>query len=143
MTGLNEQLELVLECYRKVASAKNFWTAYRHAAGEGGVATPELPQFAPLMAEIKRTADELTLKIEERRRRFDAVPVLQALLRFKDGTTRKVAVSKPSGEIEEPYIGEMFHYALVKQGVVASLENYPILVVDKRRRIVGEIPLSK
>ena len=143
MTGLNEQLELVLECYRKVASAKNFWTAYRHAAGEGGVATPELPQFAPLMAEIKRTADELTLKIEERRRRFDAVPVLQALLRFKDGTTRKVAVSKPSGEIEEPYIGEMFHDALVKQGVVASLENYPILVVDKRRRIVGEIPLSK
>jgi len=139
MTGLNEQLELVLECYRKVASAKNFWTAYRHAAGEGGVATPELPQFAPLMAEIKRTADELTLKIEERRRRFDAVPVLQALLRFKDGTTRKVAVSKPSGEIEEPYIGEMFHDALVKQGVVASLENYPILVVDKRRRIVGEI----
>lgn len=143
MTGLNEQLELVLECYRKVASAKNFWTAYRHAAGEGGVATPELPQFAPLMAEIKRTADELTLKIEERRRRFDAVPVLQALLRFKDGTTRKVAVSKPSGEIEEPYIGEMFHDALVKQGVVASLENYPILVVDKRRRIVGEIPLTK
>ena len=143
MTGLNEQLELVLECYRKVASAKNFWTAYRHAAGEGGVATPELPQFAPLMAEIKRTADELTLKIEERRRRFDAVPVLQALLRFKDGTTRKVAVSKPSGEIEEPYIGEMFHDALVKQGVVASLENYPILVVDKRRRIVGEIPISK
>ena len=143
MTGLNEQLELVLECYRKVASAKNFWTAYRHAAGEGGVATPELPQFAPLMAEIKRTADELTLKIEERRRRFDAVPVLQALLRFKDGTTRKVAVSKPSGEIEEPYIGEMFHDALVKQGVVSSLENYPILVVDKRRRIVGEIPLTK
>ncbi len=143
MTGLNEQQELVLECYRKVASAKNFWTAYRHAAGEGGVATPELPQFAPLMAEIKRTADELTLKIEERRRRFDAVPVLQALLRFKDGTTRKVAVSKPSGEIEEPYIGEMFHDALVKQGVVASLENYPILVVDKRRRIVGEIPLTK
>lgn len=143
MTGLNEQLELVLECYRKVASAKNFWTAYSHAAGEGGVATPELPQFAPLMAEIKRTADELTLKIEERRRRFDAVPVLQALLRFKDGTTRKVAVSKPSGEIEEPYIGEMFHDALVKQGVVASLENYPILVVDKRRRIVGEIPRTK
>jgi len=143
MTGLNEQLELVLECYRKVASAKNFWTAYRHAAGEGGVATPELPQFAPLMAEIKRTADELTLKIEERRRRFDAVPVLQALLRFKDGTTRKVAVSKPSGEIEEPYIGEMFHDALVKQGVVASLENYPILVVDKRRRVVAEIPAQK
>lgn len=140
MTGLNEQLELVLECYRKVASAKNFWTAYRHAAGKGGVATPELPQFAPLMAEIKRTADELTLKIEERRRRFDAVPVLQALLRFKDGATRRVAVSKPTDEIDEPHIGEMFHAALVKQGIVETCEPWPVLVVDRRGRVVAEIP---
>ena len=84
--------------------------------------------------------EELTRKAEERRKRFDAVPILQAMLRFADGTTRRVAVSKPTDAIEEPYIGEMFHMALKKQGVVASLETYPVLVVDKRKRIVGEIP---
>ena len=94
------------------------------------------------MTELTHTAEELTRKIEERRKRFDSVPVLQAMLRFKDGSTRRVAVSKPTDEIEEPYIGEMFHAALQKQGVVASLEAYPVLVVDRRKRIVAEIPVS-
>ena len=52
-------------------------------------------------------------------------------------------VSKPTDAIDEPYIGEMFHAALVKQGVVASLEAYPVLVVDRRKRIVAEIPTRK
>jgi len=89
---------------------------------------------------LTRTAEELTRRIEERRKRFDSVPVLQAMLRFKDGSTRRVAVSKPTDSIDEPYIGEMFHAALIKQGVVASLEAYPVLVVDRRKRIVAEIP---
>ena len=140
---ISTQLELVRECYHRVSSAHNFWTAYRRAAGDCGTATPELPQFASLLTDLTRTAEELDRKIAERRKRFDAVPILQALLRFKDGTTRKVAVSKPTGEIEEPFIGEMFHAALVKQGVVSSLETYPVLVVDKRKRIVAEIPTER
>jgi len=141
--SMNEQLELVRECYLKVASAQNFWTAYRRAAGESGTTTPELPQFVTLMAELTRTAEELDRKIEERRKRFDSVPVLQALLRFADGTTRKVAVSKPTNEIEEPYIGEMFYTALKAKGVAVSLETYPVLVVDRRKRVVAEIPTEK
>lgn len=140
MNSLNEQIELVHECYLKVASAQNFYKAYRRAAGEGGTATQDRPEFVSLLTALTRTAEELTRKAEERRKRFDAVPILQAMLRFADGTTRRVAVSKPTDAIDEPHIGEMFHMALKKQGVVASLETYPVLVVDKRKRIVDRIP---
>lgn len=142
MESIRIQLDHVQESYLKVASAMNFYTAYRRAAGERGTETPELPQFASLMTELTRTAEELTRKIEERRKRFDSVPVLQAMLRFKDGSTRRVAVSKPTDAIDEPYIGEMFHAALVKQGVVATLEDYPVLVIDKRRHVIGKIPVA-
>lgn len=140
---LKKQLELVRDCYDKVASAQNAWTAYRRAAGEGGTATPELPQFVALLTDLTRTAESLDRKIEERRKRFDSVPVLQALLRFADGTTRKVAVSKPTDEIEEPYIGELFYTALKMKGVSVSLETFPVLVVDRRKRVVAEIPTGK
>lgn len=142
MESIRIQLDHVQESYLKVASAMNFYTAYRRAAGERGTETPELPQFASLMTELTRTAEELTRKIEERRKRFDSVPVLQAKLRFKDGSTRRVAVSKPTDAMDEPYIGEMFHAALVKQGVVATLEDYPVLVIDKRRHVIGKIPVA-
>ena len=142
MKNLKTQLDLVQESYLKVASANNFYTAYRRAAGEGGTETPELPQFVALMTALTRTAEELTRKVEERRKRFDSVPVLQAMLRFKDGSTRRVAVSKPTDATEEPYIGEMFHVALQKQGVVATLEDYPVLVIDRRKRVVAEIPAA-
>ena len=142
MESIRTQLDLVQESYLKVASAMNFYTAYRRAAGDGGTETPELPQFVSLKTELTRTAEELTRKIEERRKRFDSVPVLQAMLRFKDGSTRRVAVSKPTDAIDEPYIGEMFHAALVKQGVVATLEDYPVLVIDKRKKIINKIPAA-
>lgn len=79
---------------------------------------------------------------EKRRRRFDFAPVLQALLRFKDGSTRRVAVSKPTDAIDEPYVGEKFYAALVRQGVAVSLESFPVLVIDKRGRIVARIPTA-
>lgn len=80
---------------------------------------------------------------EKRRRRFDFAPVLQALLRFKDGSTRRVAVSKPTDDaIDEPHVGEKFYAALVRQGVVATLEQFPVLVVDRRGRVVAKIPIA-
>ena len=79
---------------------------------------------------------------EKRRRRFDFAPVLQALLRFKDGSTRRVAVNKPTDAIDEPHVGEKFYAALVRQGVVATLEQFPVLVVDRRGRVVAKIPIA-
>lgn len=137
--SLNEQLETIREAYDHAMRAQGLYNAYRKAAGANGTATPEMP-FTPLLVALTHTAEELTRKIEERRARFDAVPVLQATLRFRDGTTRRVAVSRPTDEIDEPHIGEMFHAALVRQGVAASCEAWPVLVVDRRGRVVGEIP---
>ena len=137
--NMREQLETVRDAYDHAMRAQELYNAYRKVAGANGTATPELP-FASILAAITHTAEDIDRRIAERRARFDAVPVLQALLRFKDGTTRRVAVSKPTDEIDEPYIGEMFHAALVRQGVVASCEAWPVLVVDRRGRVVGEIP---
>ena len=137
--NMREQLETVRDAYDHAMRAQELYNAYRKVADANGTATPELP-FASILAAITHTAEDIDRRIAERRARFDAVPVLQALLRFKDGTTRRVAVSKPTDEIDEPYIGEMFHAALVRQGVVASCEAWPVLVVDRRGRVVGEIP---
>lgn len=137
-----EQLELVRACYDKVSSAMSDWQNYRRVAGVDGTATPEMP-FAPLLVALTHTAEDIDRRIRERRARFDAVPVLQAELRFRDGKTRRVAVSKPTDEIDEPHIGEMFHAALVKQGVVETCEPWPVLVVDRRGRVVAEIPAHK
>lgn len=137
--SLKEQLETIREAYDHAMRAQGLYDAYRKAAGENGTATPEMP-FTPLLVSLTHTAEDIDRRIRERRARFDAAPVLQATLRFRDGTTRRVVVSKPTDEIDEPHIGEMFHAALQKQGVVASCEQWPVLVVDRRGRVVGEIP---
>ena len=137
--SLKEQLETIREAYDHAMRAQGLYNSYRKAAGAGGTATPEIP-FTPILVALTHTAEDIDRRIAERRARFDAAPVLQATLRFRDGTTRRVAVSKPTDEIDEPHIGEMFHSALVKQGVVETCEAWPVLVVDRRGRIVGEIP---
>lgn len=129
--SMKEQLERVREAYDRTVEAQRLWRAAE---------LPDTPQFAALLAEIVRQAEDIDRRIRERRARFDAVPVLQAELRFRDGATRRVAVSKPTDEIDEPHIGEMFHAALVKQGVVETCEPWPVLVVDRRGRVVAEIP---
>ena len=129
--SMKEQLERVREAYDCTVEAQRLWRAAE---------LPDTPQFAALLAEIVRQAEDIDRRIGERRARFDAVPVLQAELRFKDGKTRRVAVSKPTDEIDEPHIGEMFHAALVKQGVLETCEPWPVLVVDRRGRVVAEIP---
>lgn len=136
--NLKEQLETIREAYDHAMRAQGLYDAYRKAAGENGTATPEMP-FTPLLVSLTNTAEDIDRRIRERRERFDAAPVLQATLRFRDGTTRRVVVSKPTDEIDEPHIGEMFHAALVKQGVAASCEAWPVMVVDRRGRVVGKI----
>ena len=140
MSAIRDQLSALRDALRLMRECAEKYAAFVRSGGEGW------PDAGRFFSDSERRIDEqleaVQRKIEERRKRFDSVPVLQAMLRFKDGSTRRVAVSKPTDEIEEPYIGEMFHAALQKQGVVASLEAYPVLVVDRRKRIVAEIPVS-
>lgn len=138
MSAISDQLSSLRDALRLMRECAEKYAAFVRSGGEGW------PDAGRFFSDAERRLDEqleaVRRKDEERRRRFDAVPVLQAALRFRDGTTRRVVVSKTTDEIAEPFIGEMFHAALVKQGVVASLEDYPVLVVDRRRRVVAEIP---
>lgn len=138
MSAISDQLSALRDALRLMRECAEKYDAFVRSGGEGW------PDAGRFFSDVERRLDErleaVRHKAEERRRRFDAVPVLQAALRFRDGTTRRVVVSKPTDEIAEPFVGEMFHAALVKQGVVASLEDYPVLVVDRRKRVVAEIP---
>ena len=136
---LRERLEAAEEAVRRAQEAAAAWR--RVSAPSGGADAPDalLDRFCAI---AERTVRALRAEADARRRRFDAVAVLQARLKFANGTTKRFVVAKPDDKIAEPHIGEMFHVALQKQGVVASLESYPVLVVDRRKRIVAEIPVS-
>lgn len=140
MSAISDQLSSLRDALRLMRECAEKYAAFVRSGGEGW------PDSGRFFSDAERRLDEqleaVRRKDEERRRRFDAVPVLQAALRFRDGTTRRVVVSKATDEIAEPFVGEMFHAALVKQGVVASLEDYPVLVVDRRRRVVARIPVA-
>lgn len=140
MSAISDQLSSLRDALRLMRECAEKYAAFVRSGGEGW------PDAGRFFSDAERRLDEqleaVRRKDEERRRRFDAVPVLQAALRFRDGTTRRVVVSKTTDEIAEPFVGEMFHAALVKQGVVASLEDYPVLVVDRRRRVVARIPVA-
>ena len=93
---------------------------------------------------VEKHLEEVEKLASEHQHRFDKIPVLQANLLFEDGSTRRVAVAKPAGgEIDEPFIGEMFYAALQKQGVLSSLESFPVLVIDRRKRVIAIIPVAK
>lgn len=137
--SLSKRLALARRAFTLVHDAQEAWAEYLRASGLPREPEENLIAFTAIAEDA---TEKLAKEAEERRRRFDAVPVLQALLRFKDGSTRRVAVSKPTDEIDEPYIGEMFYAALARRGVVASLESYPVLVVDKHKRVSGEIAVA-
>lgn len=138
MSAIRDQLSALRDALRLMRECAEKYDAFVRSGGEGW---PDAERFfSDAESRLNERLEAVRRMDDERRRRFDAVPVLQAALRFRDGSTRRVAVSKPTEGIDEPYIGEMFHAALVRQGVVASLEDYPVLVVDRRRRVVAEIP---
>ena len=138
MSAIRDQLSALSDALRLMRECAEKYDAFVRSGGEGW---PDAEMFfSDAESRLNERLEAVRRRDEERRRRFDAVPVLQAALRFRDGSTRRVAVSKPTDEIDDPFVGEMFHAALVRQGVVASLEDYPVLVVDRRRRVVAEIP---
>lgn len=86
--------------------------------------------------------DALDRQIKARREHFGATPVLQATLAFKDGSHRRVVISKPDDTASAPYIGEAFYKALQKQGITGTLEDWEIFVLDRRKRVVAKIPIA-
>ncbi len=136
--NISTQLELVQECYHRAMSAKNFWTAYRRAAGECGVETRELPQFVPLLTEITRTAEELDRKREAARNALYGVGILQVEVSSADGTrVRKVVVSRPTGKIDEPHVSRAAYHALTQmlgEGL-RTTAPFDIAVIDDFGRV--------
>ena len=136
--SISTQLELVQECYHRAMSAKNFWTAYRRAAGECGVETRELPQFVPLLTEITRTAEELDRKREAARNALYGVGILQVEVSSADGTrVRKVVVRRPTGKIDEPHVSRAAYHALTQmlgEGL-RTTAPFDIAVIDDFGRV--------
>ncbi|MBQ4199609.1 MAG: hypothetical protein II649_06975 [Kiritimatiellae bacterium] len=131
--SISTQLELVQECYHKVLSAKNFWTAYRRAAGECGVATRELPQFVPLLTDLTRTAEELDRKREAAKNALYGVGILQVEVTSADGTrVRKVVVSRPTDKIDEPHVSRAAYHALTQMlgDGLRTTAPFDVAVVD-------------
>ena len=138
INSISTQLELVQECYHKVLSAKNFWTAYRRAAGECGVATQELPQFVPLVTEIMRTAEEINRRREAARNALYGVGILQVEVTSADGKrVRKVVVSRPTAKIDEPHVSRAAYHALTQMLGEGLRTNAPfdVAVVDDFGRV--------
>ncbi len=129
--SINRQLELVRDCYGKVAAAHKGWGEYRRAAGEGGVATPDLPQFLSIMTALTHTAEELDRKREAAVNALCGVGVLQVEVCSEDGK-RKVVASRPTERSPEPYISRAAHHALVQmlgEGL-RTTAPFDIAVVD-------------
>lgn len=139
--SINRQLELVRECYGKVADAHKDWNEYRRAAGEYGTATPELPQFVSLLTEITRTAEELDRRREAAVNALCGGGVLQVEVCSEDGKRkRKVVASRPTERFPEPYISHAAHHALVQmlgEGL-RTTAPFDIAVVDDFGRMCGK-----
>ena len=136
--NISTQLELVRECYHKVMSAKNFWQAYRRAAGECGIATPELPQFVSLLTDLTRTAEELDRKREAVSNALCGVGIIQAEIYSADGkTSRKVVIERPTAKITEPHISYAAYHALVLMlgEPLTTTAPFDIAVIDDFGRV--------
>ena len=135
---ISEQLELVRECYLKVASAQNFWTAYRRAAGESGTTTTELPQFVSLLTYLTRTAEDLERKREAAINALCGVGIVQAEICSADGKrSRKVVVSRPTAKIDEPHVSRAAYHALVSMlgEPLTTTAPFDIAVIDDFGRV--------
>lgn len=144
MNALVKHIQMVEHAIEEAEDAQSVWTAFVDAAQNiDARLVADVKDAAEHLAAFIRRTRPLLVRLKDmdkaRRARFAAVPVLQAKLAFADGTERRVAVSKPTDDIDEPYIGEMFYAALVRQGVVGSCESFPVLVIDRRRRVIAKI----
>ena len=135
---ISTQLELVRECYLKVASAHKLWTAYLRSAGEVGTDTKELPQFVSLFTDLARTAEELDRKREAAINALCGVGIVQAEIRSADGNrSRKVVVSRPTAKIDEPHISRAAYHALVSMlgEPLTTTAPFDIAVIDYFGRV--------
>lgn len=111
---VNTQLELVQDCYQKVASAQSDWNKYRRKAAEYGSYMDNRPEFVSLLKALTHTAEELERIREAVSNALCGVGIIQAEIYSADGkTSRKVVIERPTAKITEPHISYAAYHALV------------------------------
>ena len=111
---VNTQLELVQDCYQKVASAQSDWNEYRRKAAEYGSYMDNRPEFVSLLKALTHTAEELERIREAVSNALCGVGIIQAEIYSADGkTSRKVVIERPTAKITEPHISYAAYHALV------------------------------
>lgn len=154
MNTLKQQIELAKAAYSCAVDAHKNWNALLSLIREKGTVNAEYTDSAfasnaknAIVAfgrSVTLITEELMKKDAELRRRFDSKPVLEAVIAY-NGQTRKVVVGKPNAVVDAPYIMEGYYAAIrAKWGMksddtIVSMEDYPILVIDRNRNAVATI----
>ena len=131
-----KQIELVQDCYHKVAQAQADWNAYRRTAGAHGEATPELMQFVSLMRTLTETAEKLDRRRDAVQTSLYGTGILQADIVSPDGRRkRSIVVCRPTDKVHEPHISLAAYQALCTMlgDPLATTAPFDIAVVDGGR----------
>ncbi len=131
-----KQIELVQDCYHKVAQAQSDWNAYRRTAGAHGEATPELMQFVSLMRTLTDIAEELDRRREAVQTSLYGTGILQADIVSPDGKRkRSIVIIRPTDKIHEPHISLSAYQALCTMlgNPLSTTSPFDIAVIDAGR----------
>ena len=130
---VNTQLELVQDCYQKVASAQSDWNKYRRKAAEYGSYMDNRPEFVSLLKALTHTAEELERIREAVSNALCGVGIIQAEIYSADGkTSRKAVIERPTAKITEPHISYAAYHALVLMlgDSIYTTAPFDIAVID-------------
>jgi len=150
MSRIKRQLETAQSVWNKAGDAQKEWNSLLSTFREKGITNAECVReedaknateaILAFMRVVTETAQNLSRKAEERRRKFENTPVLQAVIAY-DGKTRTIPVSVPNGRIDDPFITERFYRAIREnwkmpdEAKIVSCEDFDIVVIDQSRRI--------
>lgn len=135
---VNTQLELVQDCYQKVASAQSDWNKYRRKAAEYGSYMDNRPEFVSLLKALTHTAEELERIREAVSNALCGVGIIQAEIYSADGkTSRKAVIERPTAKITEPHISYAAYHALVLMlgEPLSTTAPFNIAVIDDFGRV--------
>ena len=110
---LNNQLDLVQDCYEKASLAQSKWNEYRRIAGAHNEPTPDIPEFLSLLKKLAETAEEINRRRERVSHALYGVGIVQAEIYSDTGRCfRRVVVERPDAKISEPHISRTSYRAL-------------------------------
>ena len=130
---LNNQLDLVQDCYEKASLAQSKWNEYRRIAGAHNDPTPDIPEFLSLLKKLAQTAEEIDRRRERVSHALCGVGIIQAEIYSADGkTSRKVVIERPTAKITEPHISYAAYHALVLMlgDSIYTTAPFDIAVID-------------